>query len=387
MVESASSRVLTSTHLAQILRDRIRIGTYQVGEFLPSERDLAESLEVSRETIRRVIGELVSDGIVERERGRGNRIISIPGESAPSRTRLIGMVIYGLGHMGSASIFNGCHIILRNHGYHLIVCETSTDVMVRATDEAIQLRALMERGIDGMVLYAEPTAQNQSLLHEAMRNGIHIVQVDRYIPGLPSDYIGVENERAAYGAVERLIELGHRRIAHLTMEGGVTSVQERQDGYRRALISAGIEPDPELIASYSRADGPDQFDRILDRWLQLSPRPSAIFSINDTFAVEMLSRVKRRGFKVPDAVSISGFDDVPAAAIVTPPLTTVAQPFSLIGQTAAQVLLDRISGRLTGPPRHILLPTQLIVRESIGRWNEASVKSPVGSRMEDKSLV
>jgi len=369
------SRLPSYLRVAHLLRERIAATVYQIGEFLPPERELAAEFGASRQTIRLAIDLLRKDGMVAPEQGRGTRVIGQMGRDAAPHA-LAALVIYGMSRQGSAGIFMGCQAVMRRADYHLIVCETAlNDITRRAEDEAAHLRSLLDCPVDGLILYAEPTNQNRELLEEIMRRGKHVVQIDRRMPGLDADYVGVDNQAAAREAVAHLIRLGHRRIAFLTLDSAPSSVQERSAGRAEALEAAGLKDDAALTVGI-RADAtgrPEVYRAILCRWRALSDPPTAVFCVNDSQAIEVLRACRSLGIAVPEELALVGFDNHYVASVVHPSLTTVAQPFVHIGETAAQLLLDRVTKRYTGVPRRVLLPTQLIVRESCGTGAGTSI--------------
>jgi LacI family transcriptional regulator len=175
------------------------------------------------------------------------------------------------------------------------------------------------------------------------------------------NYVTVDNLRAAELATEHLISLGRRRIAHITGHPNITDGQDRLQGYKNALLRAGLPVDPNLIVEgfFNRQAGHNGLAKLLPY------HPDAIFAAGDTIAIGVLQAAHRLGIKIPDDLSVVGFDDIDVAAQAIPMLTTVRQPVQQKGAVAARLLIDLIEGRLNGP-QHILLETELIVRQSCG---------------------
>ncbi len=371
-----NSRLPAYLRIAQLLRDRITHGIYRPEEFLPPERDLAEELGASRQTIRLAIDTLRQQGLVVPEQGRGTRILRLhpsPLAQEPSdRFHLAALVIYGMSREGSAAIFQGCQAAMRQEDFHLIVCETARDTRARAADEAAHLRALLDKGIQGIIIYAEPTDQNRALLQTALERGVQVVQIDRYLPGLECDYVGVDNVTAAREMVEHLWQAGHRRIAFLSIEPEPSSCQERLQGYKAGLRAHGIEAEPNWIAHWDgQQSGPNDLAHILARWMALPERTTAVFAVNDSLALMIMQALRKQGVHIPEDMAVVGFDNQHLAAFVSPPLTTVQQPFVELGETAARLLLDRMAGRYSGVARRVLLSTRLILRQSCGAGQSA----------------
>jgi DNA-binding LacI/PurR family transcriptional regulator len=367
----SQSRLPAYLRIAHLLRQRIAQGFFKTDEFLPPERDLATELHVSRQTIRLAIDALRQEGIVLPEQGRGTRIVRDRSSEELPKTdqfHLAALIIYGMSRESSAAIFQGCEAVMRRADYNLIVAETALEATKRADNEAAHLRALLDKGIRGIIIYAEPTDQNGRLLKEALERGVQVVQIDRYLPGLPCDYVGVDNRVAAREMTDHLWQMGHRRIAFLSLHSEPSTCQERRQGYLDSLKAHGIaDIDPELIAYHnSEMSTEAEVTRMVDDLLALPHPPDAIFAINDDLAFLVMQALRRQGLHLPDDMAVVGFDNQRVAGFVSPGLTSVQQPFVDLGKTAAQLLLHRMMGRYSGLPRRVLLPTQLIIRQSCG---------------------
>ncbi len=172
----------------------------------------------------------------------------------------------------------------------------------------------------------------------------------------------MDDFRAAYEATRYLIGLGHRRIAHIAGPTHHQDAVDRYAGYRRALSDANLPIDEQIIfvGDFTEQSGLLATQSLLNRALMFS----AIFAANDQMAYGARLALYRHGIRVPDDISLIGFDDQPASAYTTPPLTTVRQPTHAIGQAAAQAILRLLNGQ---PPALPALSTELIIRESAAR--------------------
>ncbi len=363
------SRLPAYQRVVRILRDRIADYGYAVGEYFPSERDLAAEFRCSRDTIRQAMDVLKQDGLVAPEQGRGTVVLGLPEphetpREARDRLQLAALIIYGMARDGSAAIFQGCQEIMRLEDHHLIVCETPRDAQRRHETEAAHLRSLIDKGIGGIIIYAEPTDQNRSLLTEALGGGVSVVQIDRYLQGLDCDYVGVSNVAAARAVVEHLVQDGYRRIVAVSLEPEPSSCTERLAGYTEAMDAHELPARVEFGGPTTETNA--EMTRLVDRWIATEAIPDAVFAVNDGLALLLIRALRDRGLKAPGDVAVAGFDDIGAAALMEPPLTTVRQPFYEMGQTAARLLLDRMAGTYTGVARRVTCPTQLVVRESCG---------------------
>jgi LacI family transcriptional regulator len=375
-IERNQSRLPAYLRIARLLRERIAQKAYRHEEFLPPERELAQELMVSRQTVRLAIETLRTQGLILPEQGRGNRIVRNETlddvGSANDEFRLIAIIIYGISREGSAAIVQGCQTAVNTEGFHLIVCETAREATLRAENEAAHLRTLLDKGIRGILLYTESTDRNRALLEEALNRGVHLVQVDRYLPGLPCDYVGVDNRAAAERMTEHLLSVGRRRIAFLSNKPETSSCRERLAGYLAALEAHGRHP--ALVAYGSGTE--ESLLAIVRGWRDLPEPPDAIFAVNDSTALNVLQVLRKQGVQIPEEIAVVGFDDHYAATHVSPPLTTIRQPFGALGETAAHLLLDRMTGRYKDAPKRVLLPTQLVVRRSCGS-NNLSEQEPL----------
>jgi LacI family transcriptional regulator len=220
--------------------------------------------------------------------------------------------------------------------------------------------ALASHDTDGVILVTSELSDSQ--LGQLRGAGIPLVVVDPVNPP-PSDLasVGATNWAGGLAATEHLIGLGHRRIAAI---GGPTNYlcsRARIDGYRSALEAAGLEYDAGLVryGDFQHEGGFSRGGELLD----LAQRPTAIFAGSDQQALGVYEAARRRGLRVPQDLSVVGFDDLPVSRWVSPPLTTVRQPLAEMGQAAAQMLGDLIEGLALRTTR-VELSTQMIVRES-----------------------
>ncbi len=218
--------------------------------------------------------------------------------------------------------------------------------------------------IDGAVIVA-PTA--------TVTDGtIPVVAVDPHTGRPGPSTVEADNVGGARAATQHLIELGHRRIAHVRGRTDLVSAQLREQGYRQALEAAGIPFDPELVrvGGYRAAETTDAARQLLT----LPHRPTAVFSANDLSAIRVLEIAAELGLRVPEDLSVVGFDNVPEAANAVPALTTVAQPLHQMGAEAVRLLLELLAGRTK--EEHLLLPATLVVRAS------TAPPAPVPTRTE-----
>lgn len=189
---------------------------------------------------------------------------------------------------------------------------------------------------------------------------VPIVSVDPHTGTTGPAIVDIDNRRGGALATEHLLGLGHTRIAHLSGRDDLESARLRADGYREALAAVGIPVDESLVAEggYSPQESAQAAARLLDA----PERPTAIFAANDVSAIAAMSVARERGIRVPEDLSIVGFDDIPAAVAMDPPLTTVHQPLNEMGHAAVDLLVRMIDHG--APAEHVRMPSELIVRGS-----------------------
>lgn len=234
-----------------------------------------------------------------------------------------------------------------------------TVITSRWVNAEVSASALRDGLTDGLLVVAPP-------LYTDILSGLTALRLPVVaISSVPTDgvsVVDVDNEAGVRMAVSHLIELGHRHIVYLTGNDDLASFEPRRRAFVAALTEAGIQVTPEMIQN-SEFDGRIALEQA-SVLLKSKRRPSAILAGNDTIAASVLEAARRAGIKVPEQLSVVGFDDLPLATIVSPALTTIHQPLSQIGEKAISLLVER-SSRPFDPQGdlHLLAP-QLIVRNS-----------------------
>jgi LacI family transcriptional regulator len=253
-------------------------------------------------------------------------------------------------------ILSGAAEALYERDMRLVLCPTQHE----HEREVTLLERMMHGTTDGGLLIL-PQESAEELEH-LLEHGYSFVVVDPLLPlseRIPS--VSAAHSAGADVAVKHLLSLGHRRIAAITGPRGWIATEERLRGFHAALGAAGILAEPELVvdSNFEIDSGRTAARRLLD----LHEPPTAIFAFNDNIAIGVLQAARERGVRVPDDLSVVGFDDVEAAEIVTPMLTTIRQPLAEMGRMAVSLLERLIEGQRI-EALHVELRTQLIVRET-----------------------
>ncbi|EDY85026.1 hypothetical protein VDG1235_4660 [Verrucomicrobiia bacterium DG1235] len=235
------------------------------------------------------------------------------------------------------------------------------------SDAKAQLERAFDGRIDGMILIA-PVITNEFSKGLDPNMPCVSLHANADIDGLVN--LESDEEKGAYDMVKLLTEKGHRRIMHFSGPRGLIGVERRITGYRRALKEAGVEPDEELLKSmaYSDIEARD----VMKNWLRDNPRdalPDAIFCANDSMALGCIEALAAKDIRVPEDISVCGFDDTLVARVTVPTLTTVRQPLREMGMEAVSILMSQIDEKdddEQGKSRTIVYPTEIVERKSVG---------------------
>jgi LacI family transcriptional regulator len=225
--------------------------------------------------------------------------------------------------------------------------------------ERLYLDVLAQERISGFIVI--PLSSDP--LTYRLNRPLPLVFVDWAVPGVQADAVTLDNVQGSYLAVRHLLELGHRRIGLVTTPETSIVGNERTQGYIKALREYGLSIDDSLIRHGGSAKEVGGYTAACEL-LTLDSPPTAFFAVNNVRTIGMLQAVQAHGIRVPDELSLVGFDDAPWLSLVTPPLTTVCQPIYEIGAEAMRLLMQRLEGDRNSPPISTLMAPQLIVRES-----------------------
>jgi len=338
--------------LAEVIKKYVNQGKLKVGDRLPPERELAARCQINKLTVVRALSELVHEGVVYREQGRGTFVA----RKIPLQKISTSIGILGLGIAEDNSLFSTILQGVKRQA-HISSC----DLRLLPTVEPWEIEKISNyiASLDGLIIIY--LAQKKEYLEVLKEEKVPFILVGKYAKDVTEDYVTVENFKGVYQAVEYLIQLGHRRIGFIKGMTYSAMARERWEGYQQALLAHGISYQEDLVASgeWTEENG---YKNTLNL-LSLSPPPTAIFASSDPMAIGAMKAIKERGLKIPDDISIIGFMDLPVAAYVDPPLTTVRMPVVEMGQAAAKALVRKILEPNQKQVK-INLKTKLIIRES-----------------------
>lgn len=321
-------------------------------------RDVAQRAGVSVATVSKVLNQRY--GVAADTTARVQAVISELGYEASlvaqslrnHRTNVIGILVADLEPF-SAELLKGAADAIRGSGFELVVYSAGGRPGDMVGWERRYLSRLSGTLVDGAVLVT-PTVVD-------VRYGAPVVAVDPHTGSSSFPTVDADNLRGARLATEHLLGLGHRRIAMLTGRADLESAKQREQVYREALAAAGVP----FVESLVRVGGYDaDLSTCAAHELLTGPdRPTAVFAANDVSAIATIKVALSLGLRVPEDLSVVGFDNIPESALCTPPLTTVEQPIRTMGERAVEMLI-RLIREQPVEQTHLTLATELVVRGS-----------------------
>jgi DNA-binding LacI/PurR family transcriptional regulator len=273
-------------------------------------------------------------------------------------TQSIGLLLNDITNPFYSAVARGAEDEANRHNFSLILCNTNEE----AARELQYLQLLEDKQVDGIIL--GPSGKNISTIQELA--GRHpIVQIDRYIESVVASVVKVDNEAGAYAATRLLIDKGHRRIAAFRWGKRISTMSERYQGYERALTDAGLPIDPALVVDVPALDMNGTME-LVRAVLTRPQRPTAVFALNNQIGSAAIGAIHRLRLRIPEDVALIVFDDLDYFTLIQPTISAVSQPAFEIGVQAVRLLLRqaRSAEGLTAPEQ-LILPTDLVIRESV----------------------
>lgn len=341
--------------LKDILLQEIKAGKMFSDETLLREKDLQEIYQVSRNTVRRAVWELIKAGFLKRVKGKGIFIISRSPKIVRD-SKQIGLIILDVEDEFFSKISRGVEDIAHKREYSVILCNSDNETQ----KEKVYLHNLKNR-VAGFIIAPATGNQNHAYYGDLLQKKIPFVFIDRYLPEFNVDYVVSDNAEGGYLATQHLLNLGYQRIA-LISDPECTSTRDREEGYRKALKEYGVKTDKSLI----KRSGLRNFEagyHHTKKLLQLKSLPEAIFALNDEIARGSLEAVKEAKMQIPKDIALVGYDNLSLSFHLEVPLTTVNQSKYEMGAKAAELLIDRIEKK-KNKIQQVVLDTNLVIRNS-----------------------
>jgi len=368
------------------IRERIESGEFSPGSALPPERQLGTEYDVSRITIVKALDRLVTEGLIEKQQGRGTFVLE-QNQAESEQKFALGYIPAGLLHpyfysiqMGMAEVTTRENCELHVIGLH----ETQREDLDTIVENA-------RSSVNGLVVYPRPNKKDIALYRRLLAEGIPFVMIDRYYDEIDSDSVVFDGWQASYDLTQLLIDRGHRRIAIIShFEVNVSSIRQRVGGYKQCLVDNQLVVDESLIWLDVYANlrpavgqkGDENMTNHLEELIDLH-QPTALIAVNQdvshrlTYDIMMINHKRAQTVIQSNGnsdyelkVEVVGFsynnpeDDGPYH------IATALQPGDILGHHATQMMLQRLRGVIKGDPQRMKVPIEIAVRENLADRSE-----------------
>ncbi|MEI6276872.1 MAG: LacI family DNA-binding transcriptional regulator [Prolixibacteraceae bacterium] len=332
----------------------------------PTIHDIARELKVSASTVSRAlqnnprISEKTRNTIKELADAMGYRPNTLASNLRNKKSNTIGIVVPLINRHFFSSVISGVEEVAFKAGYTVVISQ-SNDL---ANKEVAVVQSMFANRVDGLIISIAMESKSYDHLKMFKKKNIPLVFFDRVVPEIEADKIVVDDYMGGFRVTQHLIDQGYQRIGHMAGPLSLMTYSDRKNGYIAALKQNGIDYDESLVVT-SRLiseSGVEAVQQLLD----LPNPPDAIFCGNDTTALSSMIYLRDKGIRIPEDMGIVGFSNEPFSRVVSPSISTIAQPAFLMGQKAAELLLNQIEHKGKSY-QTLVLPTELIVRESSER--------------------
>ncbi len=352
-------------NLKNTIVDQINDGIYKPGDKLPTENELAAEFDISRHTVRKAMNILLNQGLVSRKAGVGTFL----NKSSKKQTGLIGFISLNVHDYIFSDIFNGIEEVLHNKGYQILLASSQSD----QDREKKILEELLKKNVDGLIIEPAHSAINYpniSLLERFVNSDIPVVILDSKFDNNNFHYVRLDDIKGGYLATRALIDLGHENIAMIYSKVHLPLI-DRFKGYKKALKEEELPIYLDHVKECSHTELEDvsefenQLKKAVTEIMGSSNPPTAVFCVNDQFAVRVKEILENMGYKIPDDISLFGYDDSNLVKLDNISISSVVHPKKLAGEKAAQIILDFIDDEDFNFKEDILFTPRVVLRDSV----------------------
>lgn len=336
----------------QAILNQIQNGELKPNDKLPSDEEYIETFGVSGITIRKALSELAAEGYISRIKRKGT-FVNTP-SAAEDSSHLIALILSAEDYYDNSymKIIKGAQRTASEHNYSLVIEWSDNNLQ----QEEATIRRMLERNVDGFLIYPFNPVKSEPLYRQLEKKGIPYVLIDSYDIYHPCYFSGCDNYVGGVIATKELLDLRHEKIKFAGYHFFLQSEKERYDGFCGAMREAGLDVGRDnLLLDIDYRQLKEQI---------LCHDITAIFCCNDKLALQVINALTPLGIKVPQDVSIIGFDDWDNARNALVGLTTIRQDFDKIGANAAYLLISALQGKIQGGNTRIISGVSLIRRES-----------------------
>jgi LacI family transcriptional regulator len=325
--------------------------------------DVAEKAGVSTATVSHVINNTrrvedeTREVVLQTMLDLGYQPNSLARSLRSGETKTIGVIVPDVSILFFADISRRIENIGYENGYSVILCNSDNDLAKQRN----YIDTLIAKQVDGVIFIS--AGESNKDLERLANSDIPIVVADRVVPLSLADVVLLDNEDAGYVATRHLIDLGHEKIGCITGPSNVSPSMQRVIGYKRAMQEKKLSILEKYVmpGDFTYSGGSESMAQLIS----LKNRPSAVFVLNDMMAIGAVSSARRMGYRVPEDISIIGFDDIELARAITPALTTMAQPMQELAEIATNSLIEKmVSSESKLENKEFILKANLVIRES-----------------------
>jgi LacI family transcriptional regulator len=326
--------------------------------------DIAKALNISASTVSRGLKDHphlrkeTKNKIRAKAKEFGYRQNKFASNLRMKHTNTLGVIVPRLNSYFMSNVLSGMENITNQNGYHLIICQSLESVK----NEKAAVSTLFNSCIDGLLVSLSYDTKNLDHFNIFHKKNIPIVFFDRVGEQSNSIIVIIDNFKAAYEATTHLIEQGCKRIMHIGGSLIRNVYNDRFKGYKQALADNNIRFNPKLVCISELND--QAGIETINRMKELDKSPDGIFSANDVSAVAIISELKRAGIRIPEDISVVGFNNDPISSVVEPNLTTINYPGKEMGEIAASTMINKLNNSLLSNVNAIVLEHSLIIRQS-----------------------
>ncbi|OVE80259.1 hypothetical protein BVY01_00570 [bacterium I07] len=337
MIVDRSSPIPQYFQLQTWLMEQIDQGVFNTGDKVPTEEELVEMTGLARATIRQALRNLVQMGYLNRKKRLGTFVSDRTG--IQTKKTMIGVLVPDIRHGYAPELARGAEDEAANNMHSIILCNTD-DLFVKAN---VHAQRLIDLDVSGVIFVPTAAAdeKNESILNRLKLRGIPCVLADRQITMHDADNVTTDNLEGGFRLTEYLIKNGHRRIA-VTLSTLFSTERLRLNGYRKALEAHGIPYDPDLCYCNNRPFVETRFMRYANQILTAKKDVTAIFAGHDRIAYAVYQEAGKLGIRIPEDISLVGYDDLPSSGSHSVQLTTMHQPIYEMGRESMKLILKRI---------------------------------------------
>ncbi|HET6558554.1 MAG TPA: LacI family DNA-binding transcriptional regulator [Prolixibacteraceae bacterium] len=329
----------------------------------PTIHDIARELKISASTVSRALNDHPRISLKTKEKIKavadrlGYRPNTLASNLRQKKSNTIGIVVPLINRHFFSSVISGVEDIAFKAGYNVVISQ-SNDM---AAKEISIVQSMFSNRVDGLIISIAMQSITFDHLKLFIKKHIPLVFFDRVVPDIETDKVVVDDFTGGFRVTRHLIEQGYKRIAHLAGNLNLMMYLNRKQGYMQALEESGISYDESLVIINTLTS--EEGVKAVRQLMSLPEPPDAIFCGNDTTALSSMIYLRDKGINIPRQMGIVGFSNEPFSSVVSPSITTIAQPGFEMGQKAAQMLIRQIESR-ERKYETIVLPTELIIRES-----------------------